>query len=196
MSCVQNVAEETMENNNLKKIVLVGMLIFYQVNFIIAQFEPDTSINRRIYLLNVKSIKKEIGNVMPKLNEEKDLPDVYFANQDKSQYLRLIFHPGSTNNSFAMFEVGYTSNKIKIKYLLKYEHFYTERNIKLGISRKYFLRKMKKYVKKGKSEDYYFLRLEEQNNPFLELYGLPVYEAKYYFKNDKLIKFYFGFEYP
>jgi hypothetical protein len=186
-----------MENKKTKTGTIL-MIVFFllQTQFIMAQIVPDTSINGKIFLLNVKSVKTEMGDVMAKLNDKKDLPDVYFSNKTKSQYLRMIFHAGSFKNSFSMFEVGYISPKIKVKNKLKYSIFYTERNIKLGMTKTKFLSIMGKNVKKNSFDNSYLLRIDEPNNSFLEMYGLPIYEAKYFFKNNILIKFYFGFKYP
>ena len=178
------------------KILMLLLIIILAYKKSFSQFEPDTSINKKVYLLNSKSIKKEFGDLMSSLNKNESLPDIYFSSKNNHEYLRLIFHPGDFKNSFAMFEVGYISPKIRVNNILKYEKFYTEHNIRLGMSRKSFLNIMKNHVKKMKVEDSYILRLENANNPFLEMYGLPVYEAKYTFKNNLLINFYFGFEYP
>ena len=175
-------------------MMIVIFLLYAQ--FTIAQIVPDTSINNKIFLLNVKSVKTEIGDVMSKLNDKKDLPDIYFSNKAKSQYLRMIFHPGNFKNSFSMFEVGYISPKMKVKNKLKYNIFYTERNIKLGMTKAKFLSIMKENVRKNSLDNSYLLRIDESNNSFLEMYGLPIYEAKYYFRGKFLIKFYFGFKYP
>lgn len=190
---VQDVVQETMEN---KKIVIWCLIFFAQIHSLSAQFEPDTSINGKIFLLNTKSIKREMGDIMSSLNQKEDLPDIYFSSKNKKQYLRLIFHPGSYKNSFSMFEIGYFLPKMKIKNTLNYNNFYTERNIKLGMTKAKFLLIMGKKVKKNNSNNSYLFRLDDPNNAFLEMYGLPIYEAKYYFKNNILVKFYFGFEYP
>lgn len=194
---VQDVVQEIMENKKIKiATVLMIVLFMLKAQFIMSQIVPDTSINGKIFLLNVKSVKKEMGDIMSKLDDKKDLPDIYFSNKNKSQYLRMIFHPGSFKNSFSMFEVGYISPKVKVKNKLKYNTFYTERNIKLGMTKTKFLSIMGKNVKKINIDNIYILRIDEPSNSFLEMYGLPIYEAKYYFKGTILVKFLFGFKYP
>jgi hypothetical protein len=179
-----------------KTKMLLGVIILLLNQQLKAQFEPDTSINGKIFLLNSKSIKKEVGDIMPKLNTKESFSNVYILNKSGNQYLKLIFHPGDFKNSFAMFEVGYPSSQMKIKNRLKYAEFYTERGIKLGITKPKFLSIIGSHIKKVKGKDEYLLKISTPKDPFLEMYGLPAYEAKYIFKNNILIKFYFGFEYP
>lgn len=193
---VQTAEEEIMENKKIKFSILLGIIILLFKREVNAKFDPDTSINGKIFLLNSKSIKKEIGDIMPKLNTKANLPDIFFLNKSGNQYLRLIFHSGDFKNSFSMFEVGYTSSSMRIKNRLQYTDFYTERMIKLGISKSKFISIMGGCVKKIKGENEYFFKLNNPNDPFLEMYGLPVYEAYYIFKNNILVKFYFGFGYP
>ena len=159
-----------------------------------SQFEPDTTINKKIYLLNRASIEKEIGDVMPKLNKEKDLPDVYFLSSNGKEYLRLIFLPGGFKNGFGVFEVGYSSSKMNKKERVKFRSFYTEKGVKLGMTKTKFLSIMGTHIKRVKGT--YVLKIDKANDPFLEMYNMPIYEAKYSFKNNHLIKFSFGFDYP
>lgn len=192
---VQTAEEETMENKK-KTVILLSIIILIFTNKVKANYDPDTSINGKIFLLNSKSIKKEIGDIMSKLNTKANLPDIIFLNKNGNQYLRLFFHPGDYKNSFAKFEVGYYTSELNNKSRLKFPEFYTERGIKLGITKSKFLSVIDQRIKKGSKNEEYLLELNNPDDPFLEMYGLPAYEAKYIFKNNILVKFHFGFKYP
>ncbi|WP_044172093.1 hypothetical protein [Flectobacillus major] len=192
---VQTDEEETMENKPFF-IILFSLIILIFTNKVNANYDPDTSLNGKIFLLNSKSIKREMGDIMPKLDTKANLPDIIFLNKNGNQYLRLIFHPGDFKNSFSKFEVGYSIPELKNKSRLKFTEFYTERGIKLGITKSKFLSIINHRIKKDSKKEEYLLELNNPNDPFLEMYGLPAYEAKYIFKNNILVKFYFGFKYP
>jgi hypothetical protein len=183
-----------MENKSVFFSILLALMVLLTSQKSVCQFRPDSTINNKLYLLDGLSIENELGDLMAQLNEDADLPDTYLLSTDGKQYLRLVFFPGSSNNEFATYEVGYSTIKLKNKRKISFKSFQTEKGIRLGLSKSKFLSIMKNHVKKKGNT--YLLRITKSNDPFLKKYDMPIYEAKYFFKNNVLVKFYFGFEYP
>ena len=162
---------------------------------------PDTSINSVLFLNNSSSIQKVFGDVMPLLNKEADLPDLYMFSNSKQEYLRLVFLPGSSKNSISQFEVGYLKKMPKgVKATdSRLAIIVTESNITLGISKLQVI-KLKgndyKEEKNGEETVVEYNVNDFESSVFLKRYNMPSYFAKYWFFEDKLIKFRFGFEYP
>jgi hypothetical protein len=162
-------------------------------------FNPDTTINIDIKLVDYESVEKHLGDLMPSLNSKEPLPDIYFTNNSGSQYLRLIFFPGSTTNSFHRFEVGVKPKTMSYKLLKKYSAFKTESQIMIGITMTSVISKKgkgyKKCLKKGVTTLKYEIS-DKNKYPFLARYNMPSYSAEYHFVKGKLIKMIFGFDYP
>ncbi len=95
---------------------------------------------------------------------------------------------------------------IRVEALLNNEpaynrEFKTEKGICLGVSKEYVLSKLGKCYKKsqqGNSEmiSYRLESPKDSKTKLLERHNMPIYFAVYYFKNNKLAAFDFGFEYP
>jgi hypothetical protein len=163
------------------------------------KFLPDTTVNNSFILQNHNSIERNFGDLMPLIKNENNSLDVYFLNIGMTEYLKLTFYPGCSSNSFSYFEVG-KPDEINEKFIKSnFKLFQTENRIKLGINKKELLKtKGKKYIsiRKGGEEVMIYTITEMGKSPFLTRYNMPVYKAVYTLKNDKLIKFSFGFEYP
>ena len=161
----------------------------------------DTTINSKIILRNSISIEKNLGDVMPKLNSDKDLPDVYFRNKSGTEYLRLVFFPGDVNNTVSLFEVSkadLSSAPLK-SYQSVFPYFLTESGIKLGMTISDVVGKKGNQFKKASKGKMIVIKysIDYEDNPkFLAAYNMPLYIAEYTFKNGILVKFIFGFEYP
>lgn len=135
----------------------------------------------------------------PLLNDDA-LPNASFLSQDKKQTLTIYFHPGDSKDDFSEFEVRYTS-KFRNKNVLTPDVFRTNSGIELGMSEKDITTKIGDcYKAKKNTHGNKVVRYEITNNKhdeeFLTRYNMPEYYAEYEFKNDKLVKFRFGFEYP
>ena len=163
-------------------------------------FVPDTAINNKIFLRNSSSVEKSVGDLMPFIAQEESLPDVYLSSQSGSEYLKLLFSPGDTRNTFSFFEVGLADSipDINIK-TTSYEHFTTESEIKLGINQEKLVQiKGGGYTSnvQGAATILSYVVNDYNTSSFLQSYNMPIYVATYHFEGDKLIKFGFGFEYP
>lgn len=161
----------------------------------------DTTINRMIVLRNSFSIEKNLGDIVSKLNKDKDLPEVYFKNKSGTECLRLIFFPGDAKNIISLFEVSKVGliNKPSKSWQSNFSSFFTESGIKLGMTMSDVVGKKGNNFKKTSNGGLIVLRfsIDEKRDPkFLNTYNMPLYIAEYTFKNNLLVKFIFGFEYP
>ncbi len=160
----------------------------------------DTSINGQIFLRAPDSIIKSLGDIVPLIDFNADLPYAYILNNSQDQYLKMYFYPGDENNCASLFEIGMVSDlSSDITYKISsFDYFYTENNIMLGISRKQIEDIKGVNYEEGFDGENVLLTyiISNQESNFLKKYGIPIYIEKYCLKNDKLINYSFGFEYP
>jgi hypothetical protein len=196
------------ENNKILDMVKMNIFFIFSILISIVcsakqNADPiihDITVNGKIKLRNSFSIEKNLGDVMSKLNSDKDLPDVYFKNKSGTEYLRLVFFSGDTKNIISLFEVskiGLISKPPKI-YQSVFPYFFTESGIKLEMTMSDVVGKKGNKFKKTSKGELIVLkyRINYETNPkFLTAYNMPLYIAEYTFKNGVLVKFIFGFEY-
>jgi len=159
----------------------------------------DTTINGVVLLRNSASIERNFGDLMKKIDLKKDIPDVRIKNQSGTQYLRLAFYPGDNKNVFSLFEVSNNSLGSQNALSSSILNFDTESGIKLGLSKTEVINKKGNNYQESKKGDLIKLRYEideKKDKKFLDKYNMPLYVAEYFFKNDVLETFSFGFEYP
>lgn len=158
-------------------------------------FIPDTTVNRILVIDDYVSVEKHLGDIMDGTDHNASLPDIYFLNKSSTQYLRLIFFPGSTRNAFQRFEIGMKSSRINGTILKQFVSFKTESNISIGSSiTSVITRKGKNYTKKKRNG--FIVLLYKLNglseHPFLKEHNNPFYSAEYHFKNGRLYKLSYG----
>jgi hypothetical protein len=163
-------------------------------------FEPDTTINNVILLENDVSISKTFGDLMKSLTGY-ELPYVYFSNTLQTQYLKLTFFNGNKRNCFSRFEIGYIADlqNVRVKNSSNFDKFYSETGIVLGMQKSELLEKKgEKYVKTSQNGVILLTYSIDDfdKSQFLKRYNMPLYTAEYWFKDNVLIKFAYGFEYP
>lgn len=144
--------------------------------------------NNNTSLSNYKDLNKLVTE------DNQGLPYVSFLNKKETEKLTFYFFYGSGYDEFYQFKIEpYTGNELNNR--LEYNSFITESGIKLGITKTELLKiKGNNYSENDNTVKYV---LSEYNNScFLQKYNLPLYFSEYTFKDDKLIKIYFGFEYP
>lgn len=162
----------------------------------------DTSINNQLILRNANSIERTIGDIMQKLDKNKDLPDVYFSNSSRTEVLRMVFFPGDHNNQISIFEVikGDLFDSIVSAPVVKYNSFVTESGIGIGMSKLNVIKKKgNSYLTSKDKSGLEVLRYtyDKTNDPiFLTRYNMPSYFAEYCFNDNVLVRFAFGFDYP
>ncbi len=163
------------------------------------KFIPDTTVNEVLKLEDYESVENTLGDIMEKVDSNAPLPDIYFESGLTKQYLRLIFFPGDTKNSFSRIEIGEKSADKKYIELKKFATFKTESGIEIGSSLSFVIAtkgsEFTKYTKKGITVLTYKIT-DIAKSSFLARYNMPSYTADYYFKQGKLFKMSYGFDYP
>lgn len=157
---------------------------------------PDVSISK-IKLLDTLGVEKYIGSqVIYKLNN--GLPrSISFSSSNFNQTLEIYHHPGANKNEFSEFRVYYSYEKNDS--ILDDIEFITESGICLGITKKSIQEikgPPKNIILDDKIEIYEYSVNDFSSSLFLKKYNMPEYQSKYFFKDDILIRFHFGFIYP
>ncbi|WP_111980450.1 hypothetical protein [Algibacillus agarilyticus] len=148
-----------------------------------------------IFLHNSESAKSTLNDIAPNCGKY-ELNGYCFLNPKRNQKITFTFHEGSTK--FDISEIFIEEYKVdkKVNYPIfpiELEAFITSKGIQLGISLKEL--KLKLGEAHTKNVDDYSYRVEF--NPYiLNNYNIPVYYGFYTFKENKLISFKYGFEYP
>jgi len=156
---------------------------------------PDTALVGVVSLENPNPIEKIIAKYNWPLIDVVNSgwhPYMWLCNSDTTEFARLVFHEGNSKYQFS--EIQVTSVKPKKYYPAHVAHFVTESGIQLGKqSAQVITAKGKAHYKNGTTLHYNF----GMDAPFVKLYNQAAYHAHYQFDdNDRLVKFYFGFEYP
>jgi len=121
---------------------------------------------------------------------------------NKNQILRMSFYPGGNYDNFSYFEVFYVSptDYKNLKYtIIKSNDLKTESGVHLGMSRQELIEIKGESFNKSESTDNLIVYEFEEGSElddFLSKYNEIGYKAKYNFKNDKLVRYEFGFELP
>jgi len=169
--------------------------------------EVDLGVNG-LLLADTSNVKQLLG-----ISDEiyKELLDAYFPphlniiNQDSTELLVLMFHPGSYSYSFNEFNILELSDTFSEKCitLLKVERFITHKNVFLGMSNDELKSNLgndfEKEMINGNTIVRYKLTEEYSDyngKQFLNFYGMPIYYGHYTFIENKLRRIEFGFSYP
>jgi len=179
---------------------LVCSLTAYSQNF-----KPDTTINQ-INLESSRTLIKKLKTDTSKIHEafkedwgEIGFPHIDILNKTRDQILTLIFHPGNWTYAFSEFKVKSSDKKTTNKTILFNDsEFITEKEIKLGTLKTDLIKRIGKptTMKKENGLEIIEYRTNDQNSRILKRYGQVGYFAIYKLKNDKVIEFHFGFDYP
>ncbi|MEI6695485.1 MAG: hypothetical protein WCO13_05405 [Bacteroidota bacterium] len=164
----------------------------------------DTTIGG-ISLQNSNSVAFSAYNdkIWNKLFEDSDeLIKSVLLNFNKTQKVELIAHYGCNKNEFLEVVISNVQKNNKLyndtnKYIITdVFEFKTGENIKLGVSSNYVRKKLNiTFLEKKKGNNLILsFRKNITNLPMFKRYNMPIYYGRYYFNNDKLIKFSFGFE--
>jgi hypothetical protein len=160
----------------------------------------DISVNK-IFLGDIESQNKVLGTDVKFIDSFDTHPSAIFSNTSNSEYLTAIIHEGGSGE-IEEFRISYQvhAKNLAIKPIAT-KKFTTGKNIHLGITKSHLISTLGKPIhraSKGKFETYeYRIEDEEMNKSnFLIHYNMPIYFGSYTFKNDKLVSFQFGFEYP
>lgn len=165
---------------------------------------PDTSINKKLFLENYKSLSNFCSNKksLPLVEMLRESPVVIFGNKSEKQYLLAYQYEGSSLNNYSCFEIGYFEDDIDVK-LEKFNKieevdFHTESGLRLGLSFEEVVQIKGGGYKQQKISDYIVLnyRIEDYENSFLKEYNMPGYFIEIKLKNNMVSNIKFGFDYP
>ncbi|HEY5749434.1 MAG TPA: hypothetical protein VIU12_25375 [Chryseolinea sp.] len=109
------------------------------------------------------------------------------VNETGDQLLTMTFHPGDVVNQFSEFKVEYNSEKRAPKLKIRQKEFRTGKGIRLGTTEKQLTQALGNPKEKKKQGDYWICYYKQDDG---------LYFGHYYFQNGKLVKFWFGEEYP
>jgi|GEM_PF-4599699 len=164
-------------------------------------FKTDTSLNDEIVLyqniekilakLNLGSLQ-EFEALLQKGDEDEGMPTVLFISEDSTQYLRLAAAKGSALGDIEAFEVGYLqylhTNHQKIGRCI-YTDFTTERGLHLDMTTEDIIA-LKGSGLASEKEGIYSLYYSDNE------FDYPYDYARFYFKNNKLVRFRCGYQIP
>lgn len=162
------------------------------------QLEDADTMIQGIVLSNVESTISALGEEWNLIEDDVDMPHQNYSNAHGSQFLTCFIHYGDGRNQYSEFQVSRSCTEVKVK-ALPDEFFVSGNGIQLGMSKDSVIsiigscyvtdsfegNVVLKYV----AEDY-------DNSKFLQRWNYPKYYAWYEFKENILIRFRFGFEYP
>lgn len=149
----------------------------------------DSSING-IEFNDCDTITRLFGDSFKLLPDNDDLPSLQIINKSKTQLLTMYMWNGNAECDFSQYQVEYCLATLKFlqkPFILPSEKFITSRDICLGIT----ISALKKRIGEPSL-------IEKDNELIVYSYQQfdDLYFADYYFKNDTLVKFRFGNEYP
>jgi len=157
----------------------------------------DTTVNNILKLLDPASIRQSIGDQRKNLIEDEKATRIQLANKSNSEYIILYHLDGSNGNSFNEFEIGTLKAKNKAFKTSQFATFSTESGVHLGMTPDSLValkgNKYKRAVGKGTVILSYRLTDKHAVSGILTRYNMPIYEAEYVFRNNRLIKFTYGF---
>jgi len=157
---------------------------------------PDTSLS------NIKLRDAESATAVLKVKRLNGDTTYNFYSHDKLQVLGVTVHPGDYYSQVSIFQVRYSDKPISKETSVAIQQFATEKNIRLGLTKKEVVARLGScYATSDSTNNSITLnyRLEspqDSKTRLLERQNMPIYYANYQFRNDKLIEFEFGFEYP
>jgi hypothetical protein len=144
----------------------------------------DSTLNG-MRLRDAASIERIVGTTENIVGSDDEQTEV--VNEAGDQLLTMTFHPGDVVNQFSQFKVEYNTEKKTPKLKIKQAEFRTGKGIRLGATEEQ-LTQVLGPPKEKKKQGIYWAYYYKQDK------GL--YFGHYYFQNKKLVKFWFGEEYP
>jgi len=157
-------------------------------DYAITRFK-DSTINN-INFGDCDTIQILFGSQYNLLPDNQDLPSIQILNNKENQLLTMYMIYGSIKCDFQQYQIEYTlkkDNSITMPLRLNVEQFKSGRGIHLGLTAQELRIKIGSPTSVRTENELTILIYEEYNN---------LYFAKYYFRNNKLVKFRFGFENP
>ncbi len=163
-------------------IILFILFTFFNLSAQIDRFLEE-SVNN-IFLTDSSSVLNMLGPDIRNRDINKD--EVCITNNDSSQFLIMIFHPGDAKNEFREFKVVYNILQFIPDYKICTSFFITGKGIKLGLNKKKVKSILGKPNKTMKVKDSDLWVYEVKDNPYF---------GQYIFTEGKLIQYWFGESY-
>lgn len=157
---------------------------------------PDTSLS------NIKLRDAESATTVLKVKRLNGDTTYNFSTPDKKEILSVTVHPGDYYSQVSIFQVRYADNKTFKAASLSINHFATEKYIKLGLTKNEVVAMLghcystSDSTNKSITINYRLESPKDSRTKLLERQNMPTYYGTYVFRNDKLVEFEFGFEYP
>lgn len=157
---------------------------------------PDTSLSG-IQLRFAESARKVL-----EVRRLKGDTTYKFYSNDRNELLAVMVHPGDSYSQVSIFRVTYADNPKLNATPSRVMNFTTEKGIRLGLTKADIVSRLgdcysSSDTSVNKLTINYRLQLpQDSKTRLLQRQNMPIYYADYTFKDDKLIEFEFGFEYP
>ncbi len=149
-----------------------------------------------ILFLDAKSAIAGMGTTPPMTGEDPPFGHVRYVNDDRSEAVAFVIHPGSSRMDFSEAIVERTTASSPYPpFPGGIKSFKSVRGIQLGMTREEVTRILG--PPKSETPDALRYQLDKTNaKNWLARFNMPVYYGRYEFADGKLVKFSFGFEYP
>lgn len=163
--------------------------------------KPDISIYG-IELGDPLSTSLQLGSDYEVIEEEDGLPYAVFTNATETEVLKLYRNFGDASGSFNLAEVLARDDldEDEEATVLDTAAFRTGRGIHLGMTEKELFALHGTCARSAESEapiELFRYELSDiATSDLLKSHNMPLYYAEYAFKEDKLVRFAFGFSYP
>lgn len=177
-----------------------GLLFYATTALADVPREVDLSISG-IALNNVQHAKAPWGNTPALDDPEGDRPTAYYCNADNTERLGLVYYEGDTAYIIGEFKL----EQVNTPYVdcspspQPIAHFISGKGISLGMSREQVVGLLGHPHHQHPQLDEIVLiyRIDNKSeSDFLQHHSAPAYFGQYHFKQEKLVKFGFGFEFP
>lgn len=190
VACAKTQSKEINLNNQKKEFSVDENL--KKVNF-----SPDSTVNKSLVLHNDESSKRFYSDILSlKLIEDlRESPVIGFKTKNGKEYLLVYQYEGGIKNAFSCFEIGFVGNDEKDFIFTNYNQFKTESGVKLGMSMEDLIKIKGKDYKKEENKIIYQIT-DLSKSQFLQNYQMPSYFLECTFKNNKMVKIKYGFDYP
>jgi len=162
--------------------------------------EADLSVSG-IQLNDVSSAKLPFGAQVQLDDPDSDRPKAYICNADRTEKLTLVYYEGDTAYIISELRV----DPIETRYVdcvqppQAIDHFVSGKGVQLGMPRSEVTRLFGNHYNEHPQLDEIVIsyRIDDKNaSDFLQHHSAPAYFGQYHFKQDKLVSFSFGFEFP
>ena len=162
--------------------------------------EADLSVSE-IQLNDAPSARLPFGAQVQLDDPDSDRPKAFICNADRTERLTLVYYEGDTSYIISELQI----ERVETRYVdcvqppRQIDRFVSGKGIQLGMTRNEVTHIFGKDYNEQPQLDEVVIsyRIDNKNESgFLQNNSAPAYYGQYHFKQDKLVKFSFGFEFP